>query len=346
LVGTAFQSGVRIFFGSGEATRVNLVTASHVTGVTPAGDAGWVAVTVQNPDGLTSTLPAAFNYEAGPPPPPPPTGIETCVTESVSTFAPASGESVTAYGKVLVAPGTDAGVVAQVGIGPQGDDPRTGALWGWKPAAWHGGLDAGFVEYASTFGPAYGGGRSVVFRFSLGVGAPWTYCDAVGETDGGFNPAQAWFINVGASQLDFCNLQYPPTLTRRPDAGGPLVYGQVFVAGATTQHATDPIRAELGYGSMNEDPGVSSTWNWTAATYDTPTVLASNGLANDEFNAPFPLALPGTYSYAFRFTVDGGSYCYGDLDGAGSNMNGQGVVGSFSGGTPASPNIGTATVVP
>jgi hypothetical protein len=119
------------------------------------------------------------------------------------------------------------------------------------------------------------------------------------------------------------------------------------VSGFTTQDAGDPVLAQLGYGQKNEDPGVSTDWVWIDAGYDTPQFATVNGLPNNEYNAAFTGIAPGTYSYAFRFTVDGGRWCYGDLDGAGSNEDGKGTQGGFNGDAAGGgPNLGVANVTP
>jgi hypothetical protein len=57
-----------------------------------------------------------------------------------------------------------------------------------------------------------------------------------------------------------------------------------------------------------------AAWTWFPATYNTQVG------ADDEFvgSLTAPL-LTGSYSYTYRFTFDGQSWTYCDLDGAGAN---------------------------
>lgn len=69
LAGSAFSAGLSVDFGGAPAL-VGAVTATSVQVQAPAHLAGTVDVTVTNPDGQASTLPAAYAYLAPPPPPP------------------------------------------------------------------------------------------------------------------------------------------------------------------------------------------------------------------------------------------------------------------------------------
>jgi hypothetical protein len=82
-------------------------------------------------------------------------------------------------------------------------------------------------------------------------------------------------------------------------------------------------------GARDEDPGLA--WSWVQATFN-PQTLNPN---NDEARATLWVDA-GTAYYAFRFSRDGGSYCYGDLDG-----NGAAIANGFSG-----DQLGVATVSP
>jgi hypothetical protein len=62
LTGTGFLSGATVSFGTTAATAVTFVSATTLTAVTPAQAAGTVAVTVNNPDSKSATMPSAFQY--------------------------------------------------------------------------------------------------------------------------------------------------------------------------------------------------------------------------------------------------------------------------------------------
>jgi hypothetical protein len=62
LTGTGFLSGATVLFGSTASGSVTFLSATSLTAVTPAQAAGTVAVTVNNPDAKSATLPSAFQY--------------------------------------------------------------------------------------------------------------------------------------------------------------------------------------------------------------------------------------------------------------------------------------------
>ena len=94
------------------------------------------------------------------------------------------------------------------------------------------------------------------------------------------------------------------------------MYGQVYEPGLTP-NASAPIIAQLGVGPESADPGYG--WTWSAAPF-------SGTVGN---NNEFARAISATAgaSYAFRYTVDGGVWCYGDLDGSQNGFSGGANVG-------------------
>lgn len=67
LSGAHFVNGASVMFG-GQAAVVNSLSGTQIVVTTPARSHGAVDVTVQNPDGLTTTLGNAFTYDAPAPP--------------------------------------------------------------------------------------------------------------------------------------------------------------------------------------------------------------------------------------------------------------------------------------
>ncbi|HHH27963.1 MAG TPA: lamin tail domain-containing protein, partial [Polyangiaceae bacterium] len=117
-----------------------------------------------------------------------------------------------------------------------------------------------------------------------------------------------------ADEADFCNVQFPTSITMTT-AGSTQVFGQIFEAGVT-EAAGNPgtITAELGYGPRTANPQHEAGWTFIPAAYN---VQSGN---NDEFEATLTGLAAGTYGYAFRFSLDGGtSWTYCDVNGAGSN---------------------------
>ena len=70
----------------------------------------------------------------------------------------------------------------------------------------------------------------------------------------------------------------------------------------------------MGYGPDNVNPENQSGWTWSAASFNTSV---GN---NDEYQASFTApATAGQYRYTYRFSSDGVSWTYCDVNGAGSN---------------------------
>lgn len=242
-----------------------------------------------------------------------------CRLESVSAFALASGDPLTASARVLV-PGVSSGtgptpnLEVQVGLGAQGSNASTSPLWGWSPTTFSADVSAtGEDEFAATVYPAYTGSRAVSARARLGTGS-WVYCDLNGSDVGGYEVNQQYDVTVSNhATFDFCNTQAPSSAQ-----AGAVVYGQIYEPGLTPDPAT-PFLAQLGLGQESEDPGLA--WRWTPAAFN---VTAGN---NNEYQAPLPADAGVGERYAFRFTLDGGAWCYGDLDGSQNGFSGGANVG-------------------
>lgn len=237
----------------------------------------------------------------------PGTAISACRLQSVSAFSVMSGGPVTAAVRVVV-PGVSGsasatpGLRVQVGVGAQGTNASAGTTWGWGEAGFSSDEALQEEEWRLAFHPAYTGNRAVSGRASLDDGGTWTYCDLNGSDVGGYEVSQQYDVQVTQhADFDWCNLQSPLT-----GPVGTTVYGRVYEAGVTP-NAAAPISAQLGLGVESEDPGLA--WTWINAAFN---VTAGN---DNEYQAALPDAGAGT-RYAFRFTLDGGSFCYGDGDGS------------------------------
>jgi hypothetical protein len=118
-----------------------------------------------------------------------------------------------------------------------------------------------------------------------------------------------------ASEADFCNVQFPTSLSLSASAPSGNVYGRVFETGVTdVAGAPAGVAAELGVGPANVNPTTQSGYTYVPAAFN---VQVGN---DDEFVSTFTApATPGDYRYVYRFSLDGQSWTYCDLDGAGSN---------------------------
>ncbi len=151
----------------------------------------------------------------------------------------------------------------------------------------------GDVVYTNT---ADRGGDS----FTLNDG--WTFTGALNETD-------------TADEADYCILQFPATITVAAATATETIYGRIFEAGVTEAAGADgSVLAEVGYGPAATSPATTAGWRFSPATYN---VQVGN---DDEYQGTLTVPTAGSFSYAFRFSRDGGlNHTYCDLDGAGSN---------------------------
>ncbi|MGA9673360.1 MAG: IPT/TIG domain-containing protein [Terracidiphilus sp.] len=100
ITGTNFVTGASVTIGGTSATNVVVVNGTTITATTPVGTAGAVAVTVNNPGGLSGSLASAFTYVPSP---------------TVSSVSPNSG--VVAGGTTVTITGTNFATGATVTFG-------------------------------------------------------------------------------------------------------------------------------------------------------------------------------------------------------------------------------------
>jgi hypothetical protein len=119
--------------------------------------------------------------------------------------------------------------------------------------------------------------------------------------------------NLCSYTIGWANLQWPPTLTHTISAVDRTanVYGQVFIAGVTSEvGATPGLGAQAGFGPTGSNPADNPAWTWVDASFNTD---AGN---NDEFIASFLPDVVGTFDYVYRYSTTGGlTWFYGDLNG-------------------------------
>lgn len=244
--------------------------------------------------------------------------ISACRLMTPSAFSVMSGGRLSTAVRVVIpgvsgSAGPSPNLRVQIGVGPQGSDGSSSALWGWRELAFSSDQANNEEEWARDIFPAYTGNRTVAGRASLDDGATWTYCDLNGSDVGGYEPTQQYDVTVTPhADFDWCNLQSPLTA-----AVGTAIYGQAYEAGVTP-NASAPIAAELGLGAETEDPGLA--WQWRAAPFN---VTVGN---NNEYSLALPDAGVGL-RYTFRYTFDGGSFCYGDGDGSNNGFSGGANIG-------------------
>ncbi len=236
LQGECFEEGMSVLFGAAPAASVTVVSAGTARCVTPpASQAGPVTVVVELPDGRSAQLVGGFEYEDATQAqvswcrlqhPPNTTTQENVATEPIYGRVYAEG--------VTDQPGQGAGIRAELGYGPEGTDPATSNEWSWISASFNVDVDQGANdEYQATLQVPQAGRYDYAYRFALGD-QDWVYCDLNGSDDG-YSPDQAGKLTVegGLPTVDWCILQYPPSLAVSLGQSTELVFGQVFEPGVT-----------------------------------------------------------------------------------------------------------------
>lgn len=138
-------------------------------------------------------------------------------------------------------------------------------------------------------------------------------------TDGDYGTPGDTNPSCVAPTIDWAILQFPSTISTTVSTAT-TVYGRVYSDGVTGQ-GTAPanITAQVGYGPLNSDPTTSLDWTWYSATWNSGCADCGT---NDEFMGDLVFSTAGDYSYAIRFSIDGGTtYTYGDLTGSSDGLS-------------------------
>jgi hypothetical protein len=122
---------------------------------------------------------------------------------------------------------------------------------------------------------------------------------------------------TGPQLVVAAQLESPAPLTVTRGLWSRQIYGVVTETGVTGfacpaggEYPPGQLAAEVGYGPFESDPRTDGSWIWLPAF-----CLEQAGPAN-RFTGTLNVPDPGTYSYCYRFTVDGGlTFNYADLDG-------------------------------
>ena len=123
--------------------------------------------------------------------------------------------------------------------------------------------------------------------------------------------------NFTVQSLATVNLQWPPRMNLGR-AGEGTVYAQVYLPGRTEGAlVASNVLAWIGVHDQNTDP---SGWPSTAWIPATRNLTQDASAPADEYLCTLPATnrIPGTYAYAARWQVDGGSYQYGGITSAGA----------------------------
>jgi hypothetical protein len=124
-------------------------------------------------------------------------------------------------------------------------------------------------------------------------------------------------VYVSSSTVDWCNLQWPPTMNII-QGNGIAAYSQVYVSGVTEGEGQGAgIECWAGISADSPDPSTWSAESWMPATYNSAGPTGSN----DEYMIDTTLNLDeGIYYYAFRYRYEGGPYTYGGYSSTGGGF--------------------------
>ncbi len=124
--------------------------------------------------------------------------------------------------------------------------------------------------------------------------------------------------------LDWANLDTPLTLTVNAGSATPIIRGRAYEPGGTEAAGRMPgLIARLGWGPYRTDPTDNPAWTWVTAAY---LSQGGPGNAHDVFAASLTVPTTGMFSYAFRYSLDGGTtWLYADSDGNGAAPPSNGI---------------------
>ncbi len=312
--GENFGFGIKVYFGSKEASHVIVQNSAVVVCKTPSHPAGKVDVRVINPDGQSATLSQAFEFES-PAALPEWGNLQWPYTIRVSEGA----ETEYIYGQVYHKGITDSegqgtGIFAQLGYGPRGTHPMDNS-WKWVDAEYN--TDVGNNdEYKAKLVVTKSGHYSYTFRYSFD-GSNWLYADSDGS-DNGVAILKLGRLVVG-DVIDWCNIQWPDSYTAGVNEDRDI-YSQVFLTNVTDGAGQgSDISVELLYSEsypINPADGVivSATFNMDKGN-------------NDEYKARLKFSKSGSYYYYFRARYKNGPWIYCDLNGSddGFSYDGTGI---------------------
>lgn len=196
ITGSGFTGATAVKIGNVLCSTYSVIDGNHITCVTPAHTYGDCDVEV-SVGALSATKTNSYRF----------TGVGSVSImwgalqwpSSVSVSNGVNTENI--YGRVYSdgvtqIPGPPAGIIAQIGTGPSGSDPRTSPGWSWYTASWNADITnndefTGILNFPSE------GIYSYTFRFSDDGGYRFFYVDFNPGTADGFSAA-----NLGTATVE------------------------------------------------------------------------------------------------------------------------------------------------
>ena len=150
----------------------------------------------------------------------------------------------------------------------------------------------------------------VVVTNPVAIGGTGTLVGGFTTIDGNANET-----DLGV-EADFCNLQFPLSPISSSVNEADDIFSQVFEAGLTDTNFAQAGGVLAQFGITDKAPIDVNSFAYVAASFN----AASGGSNNDEYVFNFVSAVPGTFRFLFRYSLDGGlNWTHCDNDGAGSN---------------------------
>ena len=114
--------------------------------------------------------------------------------------------------------------------------------------------------------------------------------------------------------IGFAVVQFPPSTALTPcgsTASAPIIYGRVYVAGATDAdaQAAPGMLAQVGVGPSGSDPASASGWAWVNAIPNPGYDFSQN---DDEYEQRIGAHASVPFDYAYRWSYYGQSFVYAD----------------------------------
>jgi hypothetical protein len=201
ILGAGFTGATAVSIGALACLSYQVLTDGRIECVTPAQPAGDYDVTVTRGVSV-KTLVSGYRYTAEASS----SGIDWAVLQHPdSASVPAGVATSLIFGQVYQdgvtpAPGPPPGILAQVGYGPPGSDPRTTPGWLWFAAVWNpdcvscnGGQNDEFMRSLNVDVP---GAYSYAYRFSTDAGFTFLYADLHPGTADGFSAGDLGALTV------------------------------------------------------------------------------------------------------------------------------------------------------
>lgn len=262
---------------------------------------------------------------------PPQPEVGFCQTHPGSLTVETGSATAAIDGVVFVAGATSgagqgAGVQAQLVWGPASSAPGT---WSNIVTPTFAGDEDGLVQgdlandrYTATITPTAAGTYGYAYRFSANGGTTWTYCDRLGGSP--FSPSEVGEMlvqDVIINLPESCKLQFPELDVNVEVGSAVTIYGRVTEPGLTGGGtANAQVVGELLVGPTGQNPQTNP-----GAFTVIPATVRNTGVINpapnqDEYEATWTAGPLGSYTFAYRFSVDGGqNFAYCDLNGTDAN---------------------------